>query len=338
MGLSNPMNIRSERSTLSTAVVMCTYNGARFVAEQLSTVLAQSQPPDHLIIVDDGSTDATWRILQEECAATVPAGVRLTLRRNESNQGYVANFDYALSLADEDLLFLCDQDDLWSPNKIERMSREFESRPYLDMLHTDARLVDAEGRWLGYGLFEALEITREELGLLHAGDGFEVVLRRSVVTGATAAVRREAARAASPFPKYWVHDEWLAFVCAMTGKIDCLEEPLIDYRQHTANQIGVRRRRLGDRFRSKDSRRELMRRIERRLEAAVHHVAVGQMRVAPEYEAALQDRLLHARVRARLPSEWGARLQVVLREAMRGGYYRFSFGARSMIADLLGLD
>lgn len=330
------MTAPAAQPSLSVAVVMCTYNGERFIAEQLHSIFSQTRPPDHLVIVDDVSTDDTYRLVEQLCAQR-PSGMRLTLQRNACNLGYVANFDRALGLADEDLLFLCDQDDVWHPGKIERMEREFIARPDLDLLHTDARLVDADGAGLGYTLFEALELSATDRVALHAGRGFEVVLRHSVVTGATAAVRRRAARRASPFPAHWIHDEWLAITSSMAGRIDVIEMPLVDYRQHGGNQIGVRKRSGRQRLASDDSRRALMRRIETRLEVLVARIGEGALVADDERLRAVHDRLRHARVRANLPSSAGVRFRHVMGEALRGGYARHSFGWRSVVADLLGL-
>lgn len=322
---------------LSTAVVMCTYNGERFVAEQVRSVFAQTRLPEHLVIVDDASTDGTPALVERLCAEP-PRGTRVTLERNARNLGYVANFDRALALADEDVLFLCDQDDVWHAGKIERMAREFERRPDLDLLHTDARLVDAEGADLGCALFEALEITDAERQALHAGGGFDVLLRRNVVTGAAAAVRRDAVRRASPFPAHWVHDEWIAIVAAITGRIDCLEERLIDYRQHGSNQIGVPLHNRPCAQRTVESRHQFMRRVEVRLATVSEQLARNGVAARPTHHAALQARLRHARVRAHLPARLPARVRTVLVEALRGGYHRYGFGLRSIAADVLGLE
>lgn len=330
------MNTPSGQSGLSVAVVMCTYNGERFVAEQLRSIFSQTRPPDHLVIVDDVSTDDTYRLVEQLCEQR-PEGMRLTLEHNARNLGYVANFDRALGFADEDLLFLCDQDDVWHPVKIERMLREFAARPELDLIHADARLVDADGAHLGYGLLEALELSAADRAALHAGRGFEVVLRHSVVTGATAALRRRAYRRATPFPPQWVHDEWLAITCALSAHIDCIEEALIDYRQHGGNQIGVTKRSGRAKLASNDSRRALMRRIEARLDVLVERIETGNMAVADEKRLAVQDRLRHARVRAHLAGAMAVRFRQVFVEAWRGGYTRHSFGWRSIIADVLGL-
>lgn len=332
------MSISSDAAALRTAVVMCTYNGERFVAEQIASVLAQTRLPDQLVVVDDGSSDGTWEIVQQLAGSAASAGIEVTLRRNARNLGYVANFEYALSIPDADLLFLSDQDDVWHREKLDRMTREFILRPELSLLHTDARLVDAAGQDMGHGLFEALEITADELMMEHAGRAFDVLLRRNVVTGATSAVRSGSLRAALPFPPHWVHDEWLAMSCSMTGRVDCLEEALIDYRQHDANQIGVQVRGKVQELRPRVSRRDLMRRIEKRLDAVLGTITRYGGVSGTASEAALRDRLRHARVRAHLPASAPVRIRTVLREARLGGYSRYSFGVRSIVADLLGLD
>jgi hypothetical protein len=145
-------------------------------------------------------------------------------------------------------------------------------------------------------------------------------------------------RSAKPFPDCWVHDEWLAIVAAATGEMDCLEEPLIDYRQHGANQIGVRLRSTAEKLSGGKSRRAHMRSVVGRLEKLSAFVVDSGRVARPHLQAALVQRQLHARARADLPGPWPARWRWVMREARSGRYHRYSFGTRSIVADLLGLD
>jgi len=324
-------------SSLRIAVVMCTYNGERFVAEQISSIRAQSRLPDKLV-VDDSSTDSTWHIVQHQCALAAELGIEVVVRCNARNLGYVANFGYALSLANSDLLFLNDQGDIWRPDKIERMVQEFMRRPELELLHTDARLVDASGRDMVCRLFEALEITSAELKLEHEGNAFDVLLRRNIVTGATTAARRDALGKAFPCPRARVHDEWLALSCPWSGRIDCLEDARIDRRRRDANHIGVRRRNSYQRLRWDLPRRAFMQRVEQKLESVLEHLHRRDGQAPPGHMAARVGWLRHARVRAHLPQRPGAGLKAVLREASLGGYSRYSSGSRSVVADIHGLD
>lgn len=321
------------------AVVLCTYNGVRYLPEQLDSLLGQSRPPDQLVIVDDDSSDGTWTLLEAFADRAHGTGVDVRLERNPENLGYRRNFERAVGLARADLIFLCDQDDIWYPGKIARMEAEFLARPGLLLLHTDARLVDAQGKALDCSLFDALEITSEEIAQVHAGDAFEVLMRRNVVTGATAAFRAEILGQAIPFPEMWVHDEWLAVVASVSGEVDCLETPLIEYRQHGGNQIGVQLRSTRQKLaREKGFRRQHMRSVAERLEQLDE--CIGQRRVAlsGRWHETLRQRRLHARARADLPRPWPARWHHVLGEALSGRYRRFSFGFRSIVADLMGLD
>lgn len=329
----SPVAPDSRRTTV--AVTLCTYNGERYLPAQLRSLLDQSRLPDEIVIVDDDSSDATWSIIGEFVKDAERVGIKVSWKKNERNLGYVRNFEQAVSLATADLIFLCDQDDIWHSRKIERMEREFASHSDLLLLHTDARLVDDEGMDMRCGLFEAYEVSRNEIAQLHTGTGFKVLLRRNLVTGATAAFRRSVLRHALPFPSGWVHDEWLGIVCASRGQIDCLEEKLIDYRQHGSNQIGARRRTFIDKITGRRiSRRDHMRRLSRRLE----EVADRFLEAPAEYRYEFQERLRHVRVRQRLPEAWMERWLWVAREVRSGRYGRYSSGLRSIIADALGLD
>lgn len=319
------------------SVVLCTYNGERFLRQQLESLFAQQRTPDELIAVDDTSSDGTLDILNEFQRRSFEVGIHMVVVRNPRNLGYRRNFEAALALAQMPLIFLSDQDDVWHHNKIARMEAEFAERPQLLLLHTDARLVDADGVDLGYGLFEALEISSDELACIHGGQALQVLLRRNVATGATMAFRRRALEDAFPFPDLWIHDEWLALVGAINGEVDCLEEMLIDYRQHGGNQIGVRKRSLGEKFGGHGvSRRDHLRDVEVRLRQ-LHARLTGDGRVFESRQDLLFQRLRHVQARLNLPSSLAARARWVLCEAQTGRYSRFSFGLRSIVADLLGL-
>lgn len=328
----------SSSADLRTAVVLCSYNGAEFLPVQLRSVLLQTRLPDELIMVDDASTDSTVRILEEFRSQAERLGVRSVVVCNPANLGYVKNFELATCLAQADIVFLCDQDDIWQPHKIARMTEVFAARPSLSLLHTDAALINGAGVDMRCSLFDALEVTAHELAMVHAGAGLEALLRRNLVTGATAAFRRDLLQRAIPFAQAWIHDEWLAIMAAVTGEVDCLEEQLIGYRQHGANQIGVRRRSGAEKFYGGTSRRTHMRSVVRRLESLAAHVYNSGIAVPKPLRLGISQRLLHARVRADLPAAWLARWRWVMSEARSGRYHRYSFGARSIVADLLGLD
>lgn len=321
------------------AVVLCSYNGERFLPAQLDSLRAQTRQPDVYVLSDDVSSDAGWDLLQAFGRERAEAGCEVILHRNDANLGYVRHFEQALQRADAEVLFPCDQDDVWHSRKIERMLAEFARRPGLMVLHGDARLVDGEGRDLGRRLLQVLEVTPAELTAMHAGRGFDVLLRRNIVTGAAMALRREVLRDALPVADHWAHDEWLALIGAMLGEADTLEEAVIDYRQHGGNQIGVRERSVVQRHLGLGvGRRAFLQRLVSRQQGLLAHIKQQGGDVDSVGLNEIRDRLTHAEVRAHLAPSLPARVPQVLREWRSGRYTRFGSGWRSVMTDLLGID
>jgi hypothetical protein len=188
-------------------------------------------------------------------------------------------------------------------------------------------------------LFEVLKVSRAELRRIHAGQGFDVLLRRSLATGATIALRRTLLAEALPFPGGWVHDEWLAIVAAALGGFDCVEQPLVDYRQHGRNQMGMPERTFAIRWSelwmpSADPVKEL---VERYQALREHLFVLGQKIPASELES-VDGKLGHLRARAALGGRPWRRAPAVLNEAMSGHYRRYAAGWRSALRDLLRRD
>lgn len=321
------------------SIALCTWNGEKFLAQQLDSLLAQHQLPDEVIVGDDGSEDATLQILERFANTARSRGIKVHITRNPERLGSRRNFEQTLLRCRGKLIFLCDQDDLWPEDKIVRMAAEFACHPELTLLASDGRLIDAQGNDLGLGLFAALEVRPWERQAMHAGHGYGVLLRRNIVTGATVALRHELLSLAMPFPDCWVHDEWLAIIASACGRVDTMDTALLGYRQHSSNQIGMRKRDLSEKFQSMRSlRRDFWQLVAQRTAVFVDHL--GQLDdPSVEYprRAALQ-KLRHARLRADLPKPRLARIRPVLREAGSGRYQRYSNGLRGIVRDLLRID
>src|SRR4051812_33755133 len=131
-------------STLPTiSVALCTYNGAKYLPAQLASLVQQTHLPIELIVCDDSSTDATPQILKE-FAAISPFSVRLQF--NEANLGSTKNFEKAIGLCTGAVIATCDQDDVWLPQKLERIAAVFDKEPDVGLAFSDAILVDDELR------------------------------------------------------------------------------------------------------------------------------------------------------------------------------------------------
>lgn len=318
------------------SVVLCTHNGAAYIAEQVASILQND--PFEIVLGDDASSDDTVAIVEDLVAAHRAAGgaTELVIRRHDPALGVVGNFADGLAHARGDLVALSDQDDVWHDAKLPFMEAILNSDPGILLVHSDARLVDAAGRPTGSDLLSALEITAGERAGLEHGDAFATLLRRNLVTGATAVLRRELVDAAVPFPPNWIHDEWLAIVAAAIGTVRLTPVACIDYRQHGANQIGARRPTMGDRWAKLREPREprastLIARTEN-LVAALERLGDA---VPPVRLAAARARLAHERRRAALPRFPLARVPGVLRAALRGDYSRYSRGSIDVLRDLV---
>lgn len=313
------------------SVALCTYNGERYLLEQLQSLVGQTRLPDELVIVDDGSVDRSCNLIRE-FAAVAPFPV--LLHRNERNLGYALNFERAISLTSGRIIFLCDQDDVWCPTKIEKTIACFISNDVL-LVHTDAHLVDGSLRPLGVDLLDAIEFSTRERSLFAERRGYEVLLKRNVVTGSATAVRRTLFEAARPFEPGFVHDEWLAIVASMIGHVGRVDEPLFLYRQHGNNQIGAKRRKWSERHlpKAKLGRQFHLLRAER-LERVKVHLVAKELQVERQKNLKLTDAIGHARFRAELPAALSARIGSVFRELCSGRYRRYSNGWRGAVRDV----
>lgn len=329
----------SSASVAAVSVAICTHNGERFIVEQLESMFAQSVLPDEIVLSDDASTDGTLEIARDalsrlsEASSKPPAIVVLA---NTSPLGVTANFSKAIDQCSGDVILLSDQDDRWANDRLERTRAAFAARPELLLLHGDARLIDESDRDLGTTLFEALEIGPEDLRQIHDGEAFTLLLRRNLVTGATTAIRASLATTAMPFPAAWVHDEWLAIVASAVGVVDVIEIPLIDYRQHGSNQIGVSKLGLFGKFgrmREPGGARNA-RLLARAEELQARFESMGTAIPAGK-SALVVEKLVHETARTALPVNRLRRLPGVLAELRSGRYQLFGRGRLDAARDLI---
>lgn len=298
------------------AVVMTTYQGARWVTEQARSIANQTHPVDLVRVADDGSTDGTLELLR----AVLPAA---EVSVNERRLGTVRSFDGILRDLHADVVLLADQDDRWHP---ERVARLVETR---GLTFHDARLVDAQGEAIGESLWSRVGFTparRAQLAL----DPLGVLLHGNPVTGATVAVHRDVLALGLPLPEYGWHDYWLALVAAAHGcPVVALSEPLLDYRLHDANTAGLpprgARARLGDGGAARQQRATVIAMLGELVERLPPGPAVSRVASA---RAHLQRRQVLPRPRWR-------RLPGVARLLVSGSYAAHGGGWRTAVVDVL---
>lgn len=201
------------------SVALCTYNGARYLRQQLDSLARQTYPQLEFIVVDDNSSDGTGLILAEYAQK-----LALRIYRNESNLGYIKNFERAISLCTGTFIAPCDQDDIWLPEKIERLVTACQDNL---LVYCDAALIDREGNLLHRNVSDVVNPIRSA--------NPNSLLFSNCAPGHTILFRRELAKVALPFPARMPHDWWLMYAAANLGRLTYLPVPLVLYRQHPAN-------------------------------------------------------------------------------------------------------
>jgi len=139
---------------MTVSIAMATYNGERYVREQLDSFVAQTRRPDNLVVTDDGSTDGTVAIVRD-FAATAPFPVQV--HQNPQRLDYPRNFERAISLCSGDIIFLSDQDDVWFPEKIETLVAYLAAHPAIAVVVNDQVLTDAKLQHRGLTKLENLK-------------------------------------------------------------------------------------------------------------------------------------------------------------------------------------
>lgn len=198
------------------SIAMATYNGAKYINEQLQSFLDQTRQPDELVVSDDCSTDNTQEIV-EEFAKTAPFEVRFF--RNQQNLGYAGNFNAALMQTTGELVFLSDQDDIWFPEKLEYVSAVARENPSFLLFMNDAMLTDENFKFVG----------TTKLGQIRSiGNPDE-----KFVSGCCCAIMRELLNICLPLPsKIKQHDTWIVnFADGLKSKL-IIEKSLQFYRRH----------------------------------------------------------------------------------------------------------
>jgi glycosyltransferase involved in cell wall biosynthesis len=316
---------------------MCTYNGEAHLGAQLESIAAQTRPPDELVVCDDRSTDATAEVVRRFAAA---AAFPVRFEVNEENLGSTRNFERAVSLCGGDLIALCDQDDVWLPEKLELMREAFERSPGAGLVFSDAEVVDECLRPLGRGLWESVGFDAATRRLVSGGRPLDVLLSGWTVTGATMAFRAAFRPLDIPRNVGMIHDGWIALVVAAVSGVELIERPLIKYRQHPRQQVGAPVKRAE--AAAEGGIRAALARGNEYGELILKGELVRERLVARRGQfdsgaalARLDSRLTHLRARAGLPRGRLARLPRVARELLARRYHLYSNGFYSALKDLL---
>lgn len=201
------------------SVVMGTYNGEKFLEQQIESILSQTYSNIELIISDDASTDATSSILKK-----YEQQLNVKVFYHSTNQGYIKNFEFALCQATGELIALSDQDDIWLNHKLEKLYQKFITQPHTLLVNSNSLLINEQN--------ESLQIKTEDLKNLDAANDPRSFVFFNVIWGHSILISKKLLQIALPFPPHVPHDLWLGFKAAGLEGIQYESEVLTLYRQH----------------------------------------------------------------------------------------------------------
>jgi glycosyltransferase involved in cell wall biosynthesis len=321
------------------SIALATYNGELYVSELLNSISNQTTLPDELIISDDSSTDSTLKIVNE-FARNATFQVKILI--NKKRLGSTGNFEAAIRACSGDIIFPCDQDDVWYQYKIERMIECLVNNPSAGAVFSDADVVDQDLNLLESSLWQRKKIKPHELsGISDRDSAFEMVVRRNIVTGTAMAFRTKYRENIVPIPKEWVHDYWITLIVSMSSKLIPLPIPLIAYRQHDSQQIGAPGTRLnkiikGSRHNGKSFHaiyspkvKAFQKALDLLIESSVSNTAEGKKRIA-----LVTDIIIFYRARSSMPKSRWKRLPIIWKEFAAFRYQRYK-KSRHAIKDLI---
>lgn len=241
-------NNLSDESGYSVGVIVATYNGEKYIEAQLRSLYEQTRLPDVILVTDAGSSDGTVSICKQFSGAA--PGVELRILTNENTEatlGVVDNFEKGLDALDTDYIFFCDQDDVWMPRKIESVVA-YMNKTDAALCFSNADVVDGNLRqignslWSSYGFYPEMNGEKHMLYLPGEKSGlFSQLLSNNIVTGMTMCVRSSLKAVLLPFSKHGYHDAWISILASLLVNVVALDESLVFYRQHEANQEGANR-------------------------------------------------------------------------------------------------
>ena len=212
------------------SICLCTYNGSKYLIQQLESLKNQTLKADEIVVCDDGSTDNTIQILKQ-----YEDILKIKLFINNSSLGVTKNFEKAISLCTGDIIFLCDQDDIWENNKIEKMIAVFNDDK-IGIVLCNGKIIDEKAQQIkDYTLWNAFGIDK-----IHKDNfNFEILINKLIFTGIAMSFRADLRKYILPISINAFHDEWIGFICAYKSKVFFLEDILVNYRIHKEQKVGI---------------------------------------------------------------------------------------------------
>ncbi|MFN8575920.1 MAG: glycosyltransferase family 2 protein [Candidatus Sericytochromatia bacterium] len=225
-------------SNIRVDILLATYNGEKYLEEQLDSIINQTYKNWFVIVRDDGSSDLTLNIIEQFCKNYPDKS--LFIKDSESNLGPCFNFGKLLTYSTSNYIMFCDQDDIWLENKIELSlsgilkTERIYSKDLPILIHTDLKVVDSKLNMISESFFELKKLNPE------LSKNINSIICDNSITGCTMIINKSLKDKIIINNKNIImHDWWIAIIACILGKIDVIYEPTILYRQHSNNSIGI---------------------------------------------------------------------------------------------------
>lgn len=233
------------RNPVRISVAMATYNGEKYIEEQLLSICHQTRKPDEIIISDDGSKDATLEIAAKVSKSKEAQGIDFHIITDNPRHGCGGNFGWALEHTTGDIVFICGQDDRWTEDKVERVSQIFEAHEDAMCVLHNACIMNGEGEITNMPF-----MTETDAAILTehcpkgdtvklAADVLDSAVSRTIIAGIAIVLRKELVQQLQPIPTY-AEDQWIVFMALLNNGCYFTNQMLTYYRKHIFNTSGSR--------------------------------------------------------------------------------------------------
>lgn len=200
------------------SIALCTYNGEKYIKEQLDSIVLQSYKKLEIIITDDNSSDRTLEFIKSY------NDNRIKIIKNNKNIGYNLNFQKCLNLCSGEYICISDQDDIWNRNKVFDLYGKIKNSV---MVYSDSELIGEDNQSLGSNMSDLLNVK-----FTHIKSPLELVFR-NIISGHSMMFNRRLLSVALPVPNGIYYDWWLAFAAAASDRIEYSESTLVKHRKHS---------------------------------------------------------------------------------------------------------
>jgi len=255
------------------SIALCTYNGEKFLKEQLDSLIKQDYRPIEIIAIDDCSQDSTFKLLQEY----EQSFQFFKAYRNDNNLGFLKNFEKNLSICTGEYIAFCDQDDIWASNKL---SLQIENIGASGLIYHDSELINELG--------ESLSLRISDLINMYEGDSPLPFLLRNCVSGHAILVHRSMIERITPF-QIGYHDWWSAYVAANINGIKYLDSCLVQYRQHESSSTKILKQSQENFFHPPLEYLQIFSRLKNHKNAILINKIYNFWRLYPTFQFALKD-------------------------------------------------